>query len=362
MLSKSMNNKKEMQTTIVEVKNNHQLEEVSKEEFLGILRLVAPGTNLRSGLNGIVDAKKGALIVVDNEFVGPLLDGGFKVNCRFTSQRIIELAKMDGAIVLSKDMKRILFANTSLAPDSRIPTKETGTRHKAAERTAKMTGNLTIAISERKNEINLYYKNMKYHLRTTQEILRSSSETLQILEKQRELFDQNLSTLHQMELKNKISLRHASKVIQKGMAMGKILESQEKTLIELGNEAVALKLRIKELIKDVEKETELVIKDYSRLNLKKSKDLLSTLSYEDLIDLDNILIALGQRENKGMDSIQGWRMLSKTNISEKEIASILNKMENLNKVINANPNVFRNILDKETAEQFISELQKIKDF
>lgn len=360
MLSKSMNNKKEMQTTIVEVKNNHQLEQVTKEEFLSVLRLVAPGTNLRAGLNGIVDAKKGALIVVDNEFVGPLLDGGFKVNCRFTPQRIIELAKMDGAIVLSRDMKRILFANTSLAPDNRIPTKETGTRHKAAERTAKMTGNLTIAISERKNEINIYYKNMKYHLRTTQEIQRSASETLQILEKQRELFDQNISLLHQMELKNTISLRQATKVIQKGMVMEKILESQEKTLIELGNEAIALKLRIKELIKDVEKETELVIKDYSKLNPKKSKDLLSTLSYEDLIDFDNILNSLGQKDNKSIDSIQGWRLLSKTNLSEKEIASLLNKLGSLDRVLNANENIFRNILDEEKTELFLKELQKIK--
>lgn len=353
-----MDIKKEKQTTIVEVNNNNH--ESTKEEFLSVLRLVAPGTNLRTGLNGIVDAKKGALIVVENDFINEILDGGFKVNCRFTPQRIIELAKMDGAIVLSKDMKRVLFANVTLAPDNRIPTKETGTRHKAAERTAKMTGSLSIAISERKNEINIYYKNMKYHLKTTGEILRSASETLQILEKQRELFDVNISRLHQMEINNEPNIRQAAKVIQKGKVMEKILESQEKTLIELGNEAGALKLRIKELIKDVEKETDLVIKDYTRLNIKKTKNILETLAYEDLIDLDNIINALAQKETNHLDEIDGWRLLSKTSLSEKEIADVLSHHKNLGNIINAKAESFKRIIGDEKSQSFAKEIQRIK--
>ena len=353
-----MEQKKEMQTTIIEIKNNQQ---ATKEEFLSILRLIAPGTNLRSALNGIVEAKNGGLIIVENEVVHQVLDGGFKVNCRFTPQRLIELAKMDGAIVLSNDMKRITYANVTLAPDSRIPTKETGTRHKAAERTAKMTGTLAIAVSERKNEINLYYKDIKYHVRSTVEILRRATETLQILEKQRDLFDSNLAKLNQMEIDNDISLRQACKVIQKGKAIEKILDSQEKTLIELGNEATTLKLRIKELMKDVERETDLVIREYTKLNLKKSRNILEGLSYEELLDVENILITLAQKEDNNFNAIKGWRLLSKTSLEEKEIADLVSKFQNLGNIMGAKLDEHKEVLGSEKAETLIKELQRFRN-
>ena len=156
------NIRKEVQAQIVPViteANNR----ATKEEIINILRQVNPGTQMRSGLNGIVQAKKGALVVVDKIGIENIMDGGFKVNCKFTPQRLVELSKMDGAIVLSEDMKRITHANVTLYPDTKIVTNETGTRHKTAERTAKMTGTFVICVSERKNEINLYYKNIKYH-------------------------------------------------------------------------------------------------------------------------------------------------------------------------------------------------------
>lgn len=350
--------KRETQKTIIEIKGSL---EATKEEFTNILRIVAYGTNLRQGLNGIVDAKKGALIVVESEKLNDILDGGFKVNCRFSPQRLIELSKMDGAIILSKDMKRILFANVTLAPDIKIPTKETGTRHKAAERSARMLGTLTIAVSERKNQINLFYKNVKYHLRSPEEVLRSAGETLQILEKQRELFDKSISKLNELETNNEFHLMTAFKTIQKGKMMEKIIEAQEKTLIELGNEAPAIKHRIKELIKDVEKEADLIIKDYTKLNLKKSKNIISGLSYEELADLNNITIALAQKESNTMDSIKGWRVLSKTNLPEKDIANILSELKNLENVLNSKSDKFVKIVGDDKAWTFAKELAKLKN-
>ncbi|MEK6891323.1 MAG: DNA integrity scanning diadenylate cyclase DisA [Nanoarchaeota archaeon] len=349
--------KKETQKTIIEIKQNT---DATKDEFLSILRLVSPGTNLRQGLNGIVDAKKGALIVVENEKLTDILDGGFKVNCRFTPQRLIELSKMDGAIVLSRDMKRILYANVMLAPEIKIPTKETGTRHKAAERTAKMLSTLTIAVSERKNQINLYYKNIKYHLRPTDEILRHATETLQILEKQRELFDKNIERLNDLEIKNDLNLLPAFKTIQKGKMMEKIVENHEKIFIESGSEGSAIKHRIKELIKDVEKETDLIIKDYTRLNQKKSKNILSNLTYEELADIENISIALAQKESNSIDNIKGWRILSKSNLPEKDIANLLTELKNLENVINAKTEKFSKIIGDDKAWILAKELAKIK--
>ncbi len=349
--------KREKQTTIIEIKSNTQ---AMKDEFLNILKLVSPGTSLRAGLDGIVESKRGCLIILENDIANRIIDGGFKINARFTPQRLIELAKMDGAIVLSSDLRRIVHANVLLVPDSKIPSQETGTRHKAAERAAQMTGSLSIAISERKNQINLYYKELKYHLKDKSEILRRATETLQILEKQREIFDKNVEKLNQMEIFDDPNVVQAAKVIQCGRIMQKILDSQEKTIIELGNEAVALRFRVRELMKGVEKETDLVIKDYTRLNLKKSKTLLSNLSYEELIDTENILLAIAQNENNILDPIKGWRLLSKTKLSDKETNFILKELRSINSILNSKKEIFDNIIGEEKAIVLMKDLSRIK--
>lgn len=103
-------------------------EKLKQEDILPILKMVAPGTALRSAITDIVRAKKGALIVVDTPNLSKILEGGFRINCRFTPQKLVELSKLDGAMILSNDMNKILSANTLLAPDINIPTRETGTR------------------------------------------------------------------------------------------------------------------------------------------------------------------------------------------------------------------------------------------
>ena len=352
-----MSGKKEIQIKILKESN----EKATKEDFLNILRQISPGTNMRAALVGVVSSKRGALIVVGNDFVDQLTDGGFKINCRFTPQRLIELAKMDGAIILSKDLKRITHANILLTPDIKIKTKETGTRHKAAERTAKQIGTVAMAVSERKNEINIYYKNLKYPLRSTSEVLRRAAETLHILEKQRELFDENLVQLNFSEVYDDLDLRQACKVIQKGKAIQKILKSQEKTLIELGNEGGALRLRIKELIKDVEKETDLVIKDYTKLNLKKTKNILESLTYDELIDSENIITALAREESDKIENIKGWRILSKTKMEERKIATLLKEFKNLKKILSLDGGQFNDLLGEHKAKTFYKAIEKLKN-
>ena len=147
-------------------------------------------------------------IVFDNGKVGrELIEGGFKIGTKFSSQKLVELAKMDGAIILSKDGKEILYANTLLTPEIAIHTKETGTRHKAAERIAKQTKTIVLAVSERKNKISLYQGDTTYELQNSSEILRRASETLQILEKQRELFDTLLENLNDLELQKNSTIK-----------------------------------------------------------------------------------------------------------------------------------------------------------
>ena len=92
----------------------------------------------------------------DNENVMNIVDGGFTINSEYTPAYIYELAKMDGAIVISEDLKKIVHANAQLIPNSSIPTFETGTRHRTAQRVAKQTGNIVVAISQRRNIITVY--------------------------------------------------------------------------------------------------------------------------------------------------------------------------------------------------------------
>src|SRR3989338_5802540 len=278
--------KKEIQRKIIEIPQTNSNGKATEEEFLNVLRLVSPGTNMRTALEGIAKIGKGALIVVENEFTNEIIDGGFKLNCRFTPQKLIELSKMDGALVLSEDMKKIMYANVLLTPDSKISSNETGTRHKAAERTAKMTGTLVIAVSERKNETNIYYRNVKHTLVNSNELLRKTNEQTQLLERQRELFDRNVDRLNRFELQNYHSLNQAITVVKKGLLIQKISKDLQKSIIELGKEGTLLKTRLKELLSDVEKETELVVKDYTKLDVKKSRALLQTLSYDEILDTE----------------------------------------------------------------------------
>ena len=145
-------------------------------ELVDILKILAPGTGLRVALNDILHANLGALIVLERPELYNIVEGGFRVNCRFSPQRLVELSKMDGAIIVSKDFKKIIYANVLLVPGIGVQTKETGTRHKAAERTAKQMETLCIAVSERRNRITIYYKEMRYELEASSEILRKAAE------------------------------------------------------------------------------------------------------------------------------------------------------------------------------------------
>ncbi len=143
--------------------------------------------------------------------------------------------------------------------------------------------------------------------------------------------------------------------------MQKVLESQERTLIELGNEASAIKLRIRELMKDVEKETDLVIKDYTKLSIKKSKTLLDNLSYEELIDTENILLALAQNENNLIELIKGYRILSKTHLEDNEIHQLINNFNDLQIILESKKEKFEQIIGNEKAIVLAKDLARIKN-
>ena len=351
-----MDEKKEIQKNIFE--NIHK-DKITKEEFLSVLKLIAPGTSLRVALDGVLKIGKGALIVIENQNLLSLLDGGFRFNTKFTPQKLVELAKMDGAIVLSSDLKKINYANVLLIPDVKIKTNQTGTRHKAAERTAKQAGTITIAISERKHEITLYYKSLKHLFLETSELLRRANEYIYFLEKQKELFEKSVERLTRFELRKITNMDNVLSVIQKGKIIQKISDELRRYIVEIGKDADVLKIRLKELTLGVEKETDSVIRDYSEFNLNRTNSILNSFSFEELFDKNKIYQVLSLNESIS-EKTKGWRILSMTSLENKEIALLIQSFSYLEKILLLQDDLLKPILEEKT-NSFIEEIENIKE-
>lgn len=294
------------------------------EEILEILKCLAPGTVLREGLDNILKAKTGALIaVLNSEELSKIIDGGFNINEDFTPAAIYELAKMDGAIILSQDMKKILMANVQLVPDHKIKTSETGTRHRTAERTAKQTGALIICISQRRGIITVFKGDFRYVINDTSAVILRANQTIEALEKYRVVCDNMLNILSEHEFDDIVSLETVANSIYRAEMIMRMETEVIKNIIELGDEGRLVNMQFEELIANVEKEELLIIRDYMNFKKKSNKTPESILSEirsldkKDLIMAEKIAKLLGYDvsvDNNGIDqnvSPKGYRILSK---------------------------------------------------
>lgn len=288
--------------------------------FLKTLETIAPGTVLREGLENVLRARTGGLIVVaENPMVMSLRDGGFEIDADFTPSNLYELAKMDGAIILSHNAKRILYANTQLVPDHVIISMETGTRHRTAERLAKQTGDLVIAISQRRNVITLYKGNRRYVLQDTNVILAKANQAIQTLEKYRKVLEQVLSTLTTLEFEDGVTVTDVVKVIQRAEMVLRVVHEIEHYVSELGVEGRLIRMQMEELVTNVFEEYLLVIRDYwhnSAPFVYESKSgALNNWLPGDLLDLGAIADAMGYTQpTYTLDTVthaRGYRVLRK---------------------------------------------------
>lgn len=295
-------------------------EDMRKDNIYESLKILAPGTPLREGLENIVRAKTGALIVVgDSEEIMKIVDGGFNINSEFTPAHLYELAKMDGAIILSKDVKKILYANTQLVPDPFVASKETGIRHRTAERVAKQTGELVISISQRRNIITLYQGYSKYVLKDVSEILSKANQAIQTLEKYKVVLDQATVNLSALEFEDLVTVFDVVTVLQRTEMVMRIVKEIEKYILELGNEGRLISMQLDELTGDIEEDGINVIRDYyverDDISYVDVRSTIRNMSSEDLLDLTNIAKALGYDD--GIDSLdinvspKGYRILNK---------------------------------------------------
>ncbi|SQD99601.1 MULTISPECIES: DNA integrity scanning diadenylate cyclase DisA [unclassified Parafrankia] len=289
--------------------------------FRATLAAVAPGTPFRDGLERILRGHTGALIVLGHDkVVEGLCTGGFELDVEFSATRLRELAKMDGAIVLSSDLARIVRSAVHLVPDPTVPTEESGTRHRTAERVAKQTGFPVISVSQSMHIIALYVAGRRYVLDGAAAILSRANQALATLERYKLRLDEVAGTLSALEIEDLVTVRDAISVSQRLEMVRRIADEIESYVVELGTDGRLLSLQLEELMAGVETERELTVRDYLPVGSRAGNAAqvlaeLSAMSPTDLLDLTVIARVIGF--SGGADildrqiSPRGYRMLAK---------------------------------------------------
>ncbi len=278
-----------------------------------------------------------------------IVDGGFNINVEFTPAKLYELAKMDGAIILSQDLKKILFANAQLMPDSTIPTLETGTRHRTAERVAKKTGNVVISISQRREIITVYNGQERYVLEDTSKVAAKANQALQTVEKYRKVFDNKISMLNEYEFNDIVTLQMIIETIQRVEMLMRITDEVKKSIYELGTEGRLISMQLSELIDGVDREELLILKDYiSKKDVYEAYKKIRKLSYEDLIKTNPLMSILGIKETDNLDEIiikaRGYRILNKIpRMPNNIVENIVKRFKTFQNLLSADINELDNV-------------------
>lgn len=307
----------------------------SKYNISEILSIVSYGTELRQAVENISKSSRGALIVL-SETARAISEGGFNINSKFTAQKIVELAKMDGAIIISKDLKKILTANTLLIPDSKIKSDETGTKHKAADRTAKQLKIITIAASEKSPIVSLYYGTEKYTLSGLTELLYKAREIVENLERQRIEINNLLEKFNILELYGSVKIEDLGQILNKIILFFKDGEQASIYMAELGKHAETLKTRFGIVTSDLNKDLENIKKDYeSFFKMQESIDKLQSLKTPTLDQAQKILL------NNQLDNLdtttnlrtKGYRILSKVDhLTDGEVENLIREFGDIRKM------------------------------
>jgi diadenylate cyclase len=211
------------------------------------LEMVAPGTALREGIENILHARTGGLLVVgEPEELSFLYSGGIKLEVDYTPALVYQLAKMDGAITLNANATKIAMCNVQLMPDPTILSLETGTRHRTAERVSKQTSALVIAISQRREVISLYVEGAKYILEEIPNVLAKANQALATLDKYRLRLDQVSTRLTALEFEGGGTLHDVLTVLQRAELVTRMAVEIERYIVELGSEGRLIEMHLEE--------------------------------------------------------------------------------------------------------------------
>lgn len=294
----------------------------SQELQRSTLAALAPGTALREGLERILRGRTGALIVLGfDKMVESICTGGFVLDVEFSATRVRELSKMDGAVVLTKDGSRIVRAGVQLVPDPAIPTVETGTRHRTAERVNKQTGYAVISVSQSMQLIALYNQGTRTVLEDSGTILSKANQALATLERYKLRLDEVAGTLSALEIEDLVTVRDVAQVAQRLEMVRRIAVEIEGYVVQLGVDGRLLELQLDELVAGVDTDRELIARDYLIERKGKSRTVPETLAELDALDRNELLElsavarALGfSGSAEALDSAaspRGYRLLAK---------------------------------------------------
>src|SRR6201994_4415523 len=223
----------------------NELSERQDPRLLRALDVVAPGGALREGIDNIVHAHTGGLIVVGElDEISHMLSGGISLDIDYTPAMLYQVAKMDGAIVLNAEATKIAWVNVQLMPDPTILSSETGTRHRTAERVSKQTDALVIAISQRREVVSLYVEGAKYILQDIPAVLAKANQGLATLDKYRLRLDE-------------VSGRRRAELVP-GMAV-----EVERYIVELGTEGRLIEMQLEETMVGVAADKIALVRDYA---------------------------------------------------------------------------------------------------
>ena len=284
------------------------------------LASIAPGTALRDGLERVLRGRTGALIVLGHDrVVDSISTGGFQLDVPFTATGLRELAKMDGAIIVDKDITRIIRAAVHLMPDHHIPSEETGTRHRTADRVARQTGFPVISVSQSMEIIAAYVGEIRHVLEDSGQILSRANQALATLERYKLRLDEVSSTLSALEIEDLVTVRDVAVVAQRLEMVTRIAREIEDYVLELGTDGRLLSLQLEELITGVDAERELVIRDYLPTGRRTKSTAaalarLEALSPTELVDPAAAAKALGLTGSEHLDGAvtpRGYRLLAK---------------------------------------------------
>lgn len=285
------------------------------------LASIAPGTELRDGLERILRGRTGALIVLGCDTqVESICTGGFELDVPFSATGLRELAKMDGALILDRAATRIRRAAVHLMPDQTIPSHETGTRHRTAERVARQTGHPVISVSQSMQIIAAYVGTRRRELEDSAQILSRANQALATLERYKARLDEVSSTLSALEIEDLVTVRDVAVVAQRLEMVTRIAVEIEDYVLELGTDGRLIALQLVELVAGLETERELLVRDYlptrgpSAVTWEALLAQLAALSSTDLVDPATVARAVGLGISEHLDGAvapRGYRLLAK---------------------------------------------------
>jgi diadenylate cyclase len=285
--------------------------------LLQALRRIAPGTELRHGINDIIRGHLGGLIVIgEPSELQFLFSGGLQLDHPFSAQFLYELAKMDGAIILNANATRIISANVQLMPDPTIASSETGTRHRTAERVAKQTGALVISISQARDTVSIYVKSIRYQLDSIAEVLAKTNQAIETLQTYRSRLDQVSSRLTALEFQNAATLDDVLVMLQRAEMATRMGAEIERNVVELGREGRLIDMQLAELMETVPEDRLNLVRDYAQTGSGGTDKVLARLSdlpYKRLLDFTELADVLGFGPVNPLDQAvapRGFRALS----------------------------------------------------